>query len=83
MRLPWDKRGTLRLDQMPVFDRSTIKRLSDEELLQFISGWGEQFWQHRLGQMELRRREQSTARWALGISFLSLVVAVVALLVRK
>lgn len=78
MRLPWDRRGTVAYGQMPDMKPETIRRLSDADLFQLLAGHVSTSAPHIAGQAELRRRENATARWALGVSFLSLIVATVA-----
>jgi hypothetical protein len=38
-RLPWDKRGSVRLDQMPDTSPETLKGLSDHDLFRFVAGY--------------------------------------------
>mgnify|MGYP001081096911 CR=1 FL=1 len=81
MRLPWDQRGTVRLQQMPDKSPATLRRLSDSELHQFIAGWKPGTADWIAGDAELKRRQNGLAKWALAVSVLSLVVAVMTLFV--
>jgi hypothetical protein len=91
-RLPWDKRGSVRLDQMPDTSPETLKGLSDHDLFRFVAGYKpgtephlagqseiKRHEPHLAGQSEIKRRENATARMAVGISILSLCVAIIAL----
>ena len=78
-RLPWDKRGSVRLDQMPDTSPETLKGLSDHDLFRFVAGHKPGTEPHLAGQSEIKRRENATARMAVGISILSLCVAILAL----
>jgi hypothetical protein len=82
VRLPWDKRGTVTLHQLPDKAPATLRRLSDSELHQFIAGWkpGSADW--IAGDAELKRRHNGLARWALAVSILSLLVAIAALFAK-
>ena len=82
MRTPWNQRGTVRLQQMPDKSPATLRRLSDSELHRFIAGWKPGTADWIAGDAELKRRQSGLARWALGVSILSLVVAVIALFVK-
>ncbi|MFN3582814.1 hypothetical protein [Phenylobacterium sp.] len=82
MRAPWDKRGTVRLQQLPNKSPATLRRLSDSDLHKFIAGWKPGTTDWIAGDAELKRRQNGLARWALGASILSLVVAVIALFVK-
>lgn len=75
MRMPWEIRGTVSASQMPDKSPRTLRRLSDADLYGFIAGWKEGSEDWIAGQVELRRRENATARMALWISFASLIVA--------
>lgn len=81
MRWPWKPRVTpLEYLVGPGADSpEALRSLSDYELYKYIGGWREGTAQHIAGMAELRRRERSIARWAIGISFVSLAVSVFAL----
>lgn len=82
MRLPWDKRGTKSLEQLPDWQPRSLRCLSDYDLFRFIAGYEPKAGPHMAGLAELRRRENATARWALAISFLSLITSVVAIALK-
>ena len=82
IRSPWDKRGTVALEQMPDGLPETLRRLSDYDLLRYIAGFQEGTAAHLAGSVELRRRENSTARWALAVSVISLIVSAVAVALK-
>ena len=73
-------RTPLTLETLPDHSPKSLGRLSDEELYKYIGGWqeGTPFWIG--GQVELRRRENWIARRALIVSFLALIVSIIALL---
>ena len=79
---PWDKRGTVTLDQLPDKSPATLKRLSDSDLHQYIGGWRPGTADWITGEAELKRRQNGVARWALAVSILSLLVAIAALIVK-
>jgi len=79
MKIPWDQRGTVSLNQMPDKSPATLRRLSDPDLHKFIAGWRQGTEDWIAGQSELKRRENGLARWALLVSIISLIVAVAAL----
>lgn len=82
MRVPWDKRGTRCLEQLPDWQPQNLRCLSDYDLFRFIAGYESKTGPHMAGLAELRRRENSTARWALAIAFLSLVASVAAIVMK-
>jgi hypothetical protein len=64
---------------MPDNSPETLKGLSDHDLFRYVAGWKPGTENHLAGQSEIKRRENATARMALSISFLSLGVAILAL----
>jgi hypothetical protein len=82
MRAPWDKRGTVHLHRLPDNSPTSLTKLSDEHLSEYIAGWkpGTAEWIN--GNAELKRRQNGLARWALGVSILSLAVSIVAVFVK-
>ena len=83
IRAPWDKRGTLSASQMPDKSPATLRRLSDSDLYGYIAGWKPGTADWIAGDAELKRRNNGLARWALAVSILSFVVAVLALFVKR
>jgi len=75
----WVQRGSVDLSQMPDFRPKTLMGLSDSDLQKWIAGWQQDTPEWIAGQVELRRRGNGIARWALVMSILSLVVSIVAL----
>ena len=78
---PWDRRGSIRIQDITGLHELTpdlARRLSDYDLhLMPQVRTGDSVLQTVIA-AELRRRENSTARWALAVSVLSLIVAVAA-----
>lgn len=62
-------------DKMPDYSLHCLRRLSDDDLIQVTCGWAEGTPQKRLAEFEIKRREGRTARLAVAIAFLSLVVS--------
>lgn len=71
----FEQRGKYNLTSMPSNTLSSIRKLSTEDLLQFISQNNEQSTTRHWADHELRRREEWTGRAALVISILALVVS--------
>jgi hypothetical protein len=67
---------------MPDGRPETLRRLSDYDLFRYVAGFHEGTAAHLAGTVELRRRENSTARWALGVSFASLVVSAISIALK-
>ncbi|AAK23688.1 hypothetical protein EIB18_09100 [Caulobacter vibrioides] len=82
MRAPWDRRGTIHLQQLPNNSPSSLKKLSDEDLTKYIAGWKPGTAEWITGDVELKRRQNGLARLALGVSVLSLLVSIAALFVK-
>ncbi len=76
LNLPWSVRGRVHLGQLPDASLSTLKRLSTDDLTSWTAGWRQGTDLRMRGEMELRRREGFTARLALVIAFLSLMVSI-------
>lgn len=74
-------RVPLTLETLPDHSSKTLRRLSDEELYEYVAGWKEGTAHWIGGQVELRRRENWVARRALTLSFLALLVSIIALIV--
>lgn len=82
---PWNTRGTLRIDQITGLHELTPKlarRLSDYDLHLMPRVRTNDSVLHTVIEAEMRRRENSTARWALAVSIMSLVVAFSALALK-
>ena len=75
-------REKLNLTNLPDHSVKTIRRLSDEDLHQYISGWSLGSELRIRGEVELRRRENWVARWALGVSMVALIVSIIALFAK-
>jgi hypothetical protein len=82
MRARWVRRGSVSLDQLPDKSPATLRGLSDTDLHRFIAGWEPRTADWIAGDSELKRRQNRLARWALGVSVLSLAVAILALFVN-
>lgn len=83
---PWDRRGTLRIEDITGLHELTpglARRLSDYDLHLMPRVRTNDSVLHTVIAAELRRREGSTARWALGVSILSLLVACVAVALNR
>ena len=72
-------RRDLTVTNLPDHSAKSVRRLSDEELHRYIGGWQQGSELGIRGEVELRRRENWVARWALGVSMLALAVSVTAL----
>ena len=70
------------LEQLRDNSPEAVSQLSPTDLCRYIAGWREGTENHHVGMMVLRRREQSLARWALGVSVLSLGVSIAALFLK-
>lgn len=68
-------KGSISLDQMPDSSLRTLRGLSDDDLFKYIAGWKEGSQEWAKGMAELRRRESWTARLALTVSFVALLVS--------
>lgn len=73
----FEGRGTVDKDQMPDASQATIRKLSTEHVLEFIRSEDTRSVRGLLCQMERRRREDWTARAALVVSIVALVVAAI------
>jgi hypothetical protein len=71
----FEGRGKHNLGSMPSSTLESIRKLSTEDLIQFISQNSETSTTRHLADHELRRRENWTGRFALAISILALVVS--------
>lgn len=69
-------------NQMPDYRPSTLRQLPPEQLYLLVAQEGANTMQGVAGRVEMRRRENATARWALGVSILSLIVSAVAIAMR-
>jgi hypothetical protein len=69
----FEGRGTVRGGQMPDNSPSTIRKLSTEDVLEFIRSEDTRSVRGLLAHMERRRREEWTARAALVVSVLALL----------
>ena len=75
----FNRRGSITIDQMPDKSPTSLRKLSDQDLYRFIAGWKEGTADWIGGQVELRRRENEVARWALFVSIVAILVSVAAL----
>lgn len=76
LNLPWSLRSRVSPNQMPNSKLETLQRLSTDDLMQWTAGWKKGSDSRLRGEYEIRRREGFTARLALTIAFLSLVVSI-------
>jgi hypothetical protein len=76
-------RKDLTVTNLPDHSAKSVSRLSDEELHRYIGGWQQGSELRIRGEVELRRRENWVARWALGVSIIALMVSIVALLAKS
>lgn len=80
---PWDRRGTILIQNITGLHELTpalARRLSDYDLHLIPQVRTDDSVLRTVIAAELRRRENGTARWALAVSILSLIVAVVAIM---
>jgi len=83
---PWDRRGTITVRDITDLHELTpalARRLSDYDLHLMPQIRTNDSVLHTIIAAELRRRENSTARWALTVSILSLIVAIVAVTLSR
>ncbi|WP_198355716.1 hypothetical protein [Sphingomonas sp. MA1305] len=83
---PWDRRGTLQIGQITGLHEVTpalARRISDYDLHLMPQVRTNDSVLHTVIAAELRRREGRTARLALAVSVLSLLVAVAALAIKR
>jgi hypothetical protein len=73
----FEGRGTIPLDQMPDNSPETIRKLKTEDVLELIRSGDTRSVKGLAAHMELRRRENWTARAAILISIIALIVAAV------
>lgn len=83
---PWDRRGTIGVQDITGLHELTpalARRLSDYDLhlIPLVRG-GDSLLQTVVA-AEHRRRDNSTARWALAVSIVSLIVATVAVVLNR
>lgn len=74
-----NRKSIIALDQLPDKTPASLHRLSDSDLYIFIAGWKEGSADWIAGQVELRRRENLTARQALWVSIISLILSIITL----
>ena len=74
-----EKRGSVNLTNMPDSSVATIRKLSIESILELIRSEDTRSVRGLSAHMELRRREQWTARVALVISIVALSVGMIGL----
>lgn len=72
----FERRGSITVMNMPDSSRRTIQRLSTEDVLELVRSEDNRSVRGLLAHMEARRRENWTARAALSVSIVALVVAV-------
>ena len=70
-------RGSVKWGSAPSYDARTMRKLSTEDLMEVIRSEDTRSVRGLLAHMERRRREEWTARAALLISILALVVAAI------
>jgi hypothetical protein len=83
---PWDRRGTVYIQDFTGLHEMTpalARRLSDYDLHLMPQIRTNDSVLHTVIAAELRRRENSTARWALAVSVLALIVAVSAVVLNR
>lgn len=73
------RKTSIALNQLPDKTPASLRRLSDPDLYTFIAGWKEGSADWIAGQVELRRRENLTARQALWVSVISLILSIITL----
>jgi hypothetical protein len=71
----FERRGSVKLEQMPGATIDNIRRLSTHDILELIRSEEGRSVRGLLAQMEKKRREDWTARAALVVSILALIVA--------
>lgn len=71
----FEGRGSVTLDQMPDNSIQVIRKLKTEEVLELVRSEDTRSVRGLIAHMEMRRREQWTARAALVVSIIALVVA--------
>ena len=69
--------------RLPSLDLRTLRQVSDEDLLELAAGYATGTKQRLWCDSEIRRRENRTARLALTISVLSLIVTIFAQLLKR
>ena len=72
----------LSIHQLPSLRTRHLRQISDDDLFQLAAGYAPNSKERLACDAELKRREGRTARLALAISVLSLVVSILAELVR-
>lgn len=83
---PWDRRGTIFIQDFTGLHEMTpalARRLSDYDLHLMPQVRTNDSVLHTVIAAELRRREHSTARRALAVSILALIVAIVAVVLNR
>jgi hypothetical protein len=71
----FERRGSIKLEQMPGVTIENIRRLSTHDILELIRSEGDRSVRGLLAQMEKKRREDWAGRAALVVSILALIVA--------
>lgn len=73
----FERRGTVGLNTIPGFTPETVRMLPTEDVLEMVRSEDTRSVAGLLCHMEIRRREQWTARVALVVSIVALVVAAI------
>ena len=73
----FEKRGSIAYDQMPDSSQRTIQRLRTEDLCEMVRSEDTRSVRGLLAHIELRRRENWTARAAIAIAIVALVVSAI------
>ncbi len=76
------ERKNLDPNHLPDHKPSTLRHLSDSDLYQYTAGWQPNTAARIAGEVEIRRRESWPARFAIGISMTSLIIAFASLFVK-
>lgn len=75
--------GSVPADQIPYWDERIVRGLSVVDLMSQLQGFDPNSLPHRLCAAELRRRENWTARAALVVSIVALVVSIFAVALKS
>lgn len=74
-------RKRIPLNRLPNFELRSIRRLSDDDLIEALASWKPESPHRKRAEFELRRREGRTARLALIIAFASLIASIAGIVV--
>ena len=73
----FEGRGSIKADQMPDISQATIQKLATADLAEFIHSEDMRSVRGVLCHQELRRRDNWTARAALAISVMALIISAI------